>query len=493
LEKVIEELEKVQLNLLADKKRQVPYERELFEKLQNADRENKERIKIMDSNLKNAENRVKDQINMRASLSRELEESQEIQHEQTQVITLLEERIKRLETENKNLTDDNKMKDDNLNILKDDLLELEKDRGTLSAVLFENKTLQDNCKLLDEKLRTYVKYEGENFILLKELKSLKDKVQYNGELLTTLEAEKHTLQENISSMTKELIDAKDKAVCFEEMCYTNNMAIVELKKEAEALAKESLEISHKKEKLEMTYSELNDKYFKNTEALSQLKNDLAIMDQKETLSSEMIESLNLDLLKYKEELSIKTNEIEEKKEIHKLELDHKDMQLNRVETSVKAKEATIQALQAEKQTHQKQLKQMQKALKTSLHHIRGLRTIIEESHSMSSPKFDEQSLTNLLQWSAPTERPQLSTLKLCLADLKRDVRELNLQLCDRSRGETPTNFNDRSMNSLDVPSFLERFQDSSVSTGNSTGTPSLSTSPLPSLTGSPDHTVRKLR
>ena len=74
-------------------------------------------------------------------------------------------------------------------------------------------------------------------------------MQYNEELLTTLEEEKHTHQKNISLMTKELIDAKDKAICFEEISYTNNMAIIELKKEAETLAKESLEISNEKEKL----------------------------------------------------------------------------------------------------------------------------------------------------------------------------------------------------------------------------------------------------
>ena len=44
-------------------------------------------------------------------------------------------------------------------------------------------------------------------------------------------------------------------------------------------------------------------------------------------------------------------------------------------------------------------------------------------------EIDEAALKDLLQ--LVPNRPRLTGLKLCLADLRRDVKELNLQLGDR--------------------------------------------------------------
>ena len=166
------------------------------------------------------------------------------------------------------------------------------------------------------------------------------------------------------------------------------------------------------------------------------------------------------------------------------------LQLSRLEKNFNERESTIHSLRGEKETHQKQLKQMQLALKTSLHHIRGLRTIIEDSHNLPAPKFDEQTLSNLLHLNTPTERPKLSALKLCLADLRQDVRELNLQLSDKSRGSTPT---ERRENGTETPSFLDRFQGSTLSPGQSSGTPSLNISLASSPNTSPEHRCNKFR
>eukprot|EP00091_Calanus_sinicus_P016622 TRINITY_DN36077_c0_g1_i1.p1 TRINITY_DN36077_c0_g1~~TRINITY_DN36077_c0_g1_i1.p1 ORF type:complete len:137 (-),score=6.19 TRINITY_DN36077_c0_g1_i1:123-533(-) len=136
---------------------------------------------------------------------------------------------------------------------------------------------------------------------------------------------------------------------------------------------------------------------------------------------------------------------------------------------------------------------MQLALKTSLHHIRGLRTIIEDSHNLPAPKFDEQTLSNLLHLNGATERPKLSALKLCLADLRQDVRELNMQLSDRSRGSTPTTYPERQVDGTETPTFLDRFQGSTISPSHSSGTPSLNISSSSSLNTSPEHRVNKLR
>ena len=93
--------------------------------------------------------------------------------------------------------------------------------------------------------------------------------------------------------------------------------------------------------------------------------------------------------------------------------------------------------------HRKQLKQLQVALQTSLSHIRGLKVdftkricftsqqvLMQQSNTASiQSEIDEAALKDLLQ--LVPNRPRLTGLKLCLADLKRDVKELNLQLGDR--------------------------------------------------------------
>merc|ERR1712013_70541 len=186
LENVIRELENVQEKMLKDKSRNISFDRELFEKLQNADRENKEKIKILDSNLKNAENRIKDQINLKDVYLRELEEVQETKQEQSNIITLLEAKIERIEKEVKILTNEIELKDENLNTLKIDLLELEKDRGTLSAVLFENKALQENCALLEQNLQTLNECQGKVSVLEHDLVKSKETIHEQKDHITII-------------------------------------------------------------------------------------------------------------------------------------------------------------------------------------------------------------------------------------------------------------------------------------------------------------------
>ena len=487
LENVIRELENVQEKMLKDKSRNISFDRELFEKLQNADRENKEKIKILDSNLKNAENRIKDQINLKDVYLRELEEVQETKQEQSNIITLLEAKIERIEKEVKNLTNEIELKDENLNTLKIDLLELEKDRGTLSAVLFENKALQENCALLEQNLQTLNECQGKVSVLEHNLVKSKETI--------------HEQKDHITIITKERIDIKEKLAKLEislstkqkeyiELSEANKKLIENLKHDLDFQMKKNDELLKNIDNLKERNSELEMKYCKTNESLIELKNILMLSNQKEMILEEKLNIVDMSLQEKTEEFRIKELEIEQKQDLHKIELHNMTLQLSRLEKNFNERESTIHSLRGEKETHQKQLKQMQLALKTSLHHIRGLRTIIEDSHNLPAPKFDEQTLSNLLHLNTPTERPKLSALKLCLADLRQDVRELNLQLSDKSRGSTPT---ERRENGTETPSFLDRFQGSTLSPGQSSGTPSLNISLASSPNTSPEHRCNKFR
>lgn len=493
LENVIKELEKVQESMLKDKSKGVSFERELFEKLQNADRENKEKIKILDSNLKNAENRIKEQSNIKDAYLRELEEVQEAKLEQGNVIELLEEKIKRIEREVKNLSSENEMKDENLNTLKIDLLELERDRGTLSAVLFENKSLQENCALLEKNLLTLNECQGKVSVLEHNLFKCRETVHAKEEHIEIVTKEKVKLKEEIEILKLELSDKKKELLNSNQEADAKSNLIENLKKDIDSEISKNNEINICVENLDARNLELETKLFKSNQTVTELKNRLALSDQKETIFEDQLTSMNMSLDEKNEEMRIKNHEIEQKQNLHKIEIEHFNIQLTRLEKNFNERESAIHSLRGEKQTHQKQLKQMQLALKTSLHHIRGLRTIIEDSHNLPAPKFDEQTLSNLLHLNTATERPKLSALKLCLADLRQDVRELNMQLSDRSRGSTPTTYHERQVDGTETPSFLDRFQGSTISPSHSSGTPSLNISSSSSLNPSPEHRVNKLR
>eukprot|EP00092_Neocalanus_flemingeri_P013712 GFUD01014789.1.p1 GENE.GFUD01014789.1~~GFUD01014789.1.p1 ORF type:complete len:725 (+),score=179.26 GFUD01014789.1:275-2449(+) len=493
LENVIKELEKVQENMLKDKTREVSFERELFEKLQNADRENKEKIKILGSNLKNAENRIKEQINLKDVHLKELEEVQEAKYEQGNIIRLLEEKIKRIEKDVKNLADENEMKEENLNSLRIDLIELEKDRGTLSAILFENKALKENCVILESNLQTLNECQGKISVLEHNLLKCKETINNKENRIEVITNERLDLKEEALILKSELSDKIQDMIKFKQEMEEKGNLIENLKKEKECEKSKNCELDAKIGSIRVENSELESKYLNISATVAELKHLLVVSNQKEIILDEQLISSNLNMQEKNEEMRIKEKEIEQQMNLHTIELEHSNVQLSRLQKNFNGRESTIHSLQGEKQTHQKQLKQMQLALKTSLQHIRGLRTIIEDSHNLPAPKFDEQTLSNLLHLNAPTERPKLSVLKLCLADLRQDVRELNMQLGDRSRGSTPTAYYERPADGTETPSFLDRFQDSTISPSHSSGTPSLHISSASSLDASPEHVVNKLR
>merc|ERR1711892_825592 len=359
LENVIKELENVKENLMKDKSKGVTSERELFEELQNADRENKEKIKILDSNLKNAENRIKEQINLKEVYLRELEEVQEAKHEQGNVVTLLEEKIKRIEREVKNLSTENDMKDENLNTLKIDLHELEKDRGTLSAVLFENKALQENCALLEKNLQTLNECQGKVSVLEHNLLKCKETIHEQEDHISIVSKEKVQLKEESANLRSKLLDKNKELI---EKMDANRHLIENLKRDMDSQISENQELNTQVESLTSNNLDLQTKNAKTNGSVTELKHRIIIKDQKEIILDEQLNTINMSLQERNEEIRIKKQEIEQTQNIHKLEIDHLKIQLSRFEKNFNERESTIHSLRTEKQTHQKQLKQMQLAL-----------------------------------------------------------------------------------------------------------------------------------
>ena len=162
---MIRQLENVQEKLLKDKSHGVSFKEELFEKVQNSDRENKEKIKILDSSLKHCEIRLGEQTTAKEACMRDLEDLQEVEREQQNLIRLQKDKMRRMEMEIKAIKDENKRKEETLNNCRMDLLQLEKEKGQLSAVSFENKALKENCALLEKSLDKFNDCQGRVSIL----------------------------------------------------------------------------------------------------------------------------------------------------------------------------------------------------------------------------------------------------------------------------------------------------------------------------------------
>ena len=108
LGRVIQQLENVQEKLLKDKSHGVSFKEELFEEVQNSDRENKEKIKILDSSLKHCEIKLGEQTSAKEACLRDLEDLQEVEREQQNLIRLQKDKIRRMEMEVKGMKEESK-------------------------------------------------------------------------------------------------------------------------------------------------------------------------------------------------------------------------------------------------------------------------------------------------------------------------------------------------------------------------------------------------
>ena len=331
LGRVIQQLENVQEKLLKDKSHGVSFKEELFEEVQNSDRENKEKIKILDSSLKHCEIKLGEQTTAKEACLRDLADLQEVEREQQNLIRLQKDKMRRLEMEIKGLKEENKRKEETLNNCRMDLLQLEKEKGQLSAVSYENKALKENCVLLEKSLDKFNDCQGRVSILEQSLFKSKETLHDKEEAIVDLQKSNQELKQKAKDGHLNLVKEKQEINRLKIALDASN-TLVHKTDEKLAAVKEELnrfQIAHQQLKDEKT--NLENIYQGSVDAAAQLKIRLENKHHMENVLEDRMKTLNSHLQEKNQAIDLMRKEKDHKEILHTSEINQLNNQILKIQ------------------------------------------------------------------------------------------------------------------------------------------------------------------
>ena len=331
LGRVIRQLENVQEKLLKDKSHGVSFKEELFEKVQNSDRENKEKIKILDSSLKHCEIRLGEQTTAKEACMRDLEDLQEVEREQQNLIRLQKDKMRRMEMEIKAIKDENKRKEETLNNCRMDLLQLEKEKGQLSAVSFENKALKENCALLEKSLDKFNDCQGRVSILEQSLFKSKETLHDKEEAIVDLQKSNQELKQKARAAIQNLSKERQEVLRLKIAVDASNTLIQKTEEKLAARQEEfnQLQIDHIKLKDEKT--RLEKIYQGSVDEAAELKIRLENKHHMENVLEDRMKTLNAHLQEKNQAVDLIKKEKDHKEIMHKSEINQLNNQILKIQ------------------------------------------------------------------------------------------------------------------------------------------------------------------
>ena len=331
LGRVIQQLENVQEKLLKDKSHGVSFKEELFEEVQNSDRENKEKIKILDSSLKHCEIKLGEQTTAKEACLRDLEDLQEVEREQQNLIRLQKDKMRRLEMEIKGLKEENKRKEETLNNCRMDLLQLEKEKGQLSAVSYENKALKENCVLLEKSLDKFNDCQGRVSILEQSLFKSKETLHDKEEAIVDLQKSNQELKQKAKDGHLNLVKEKQEINRLKIALDASNTLVHKTDEKLAAVKEElnQLQIAHHQLKDEKT--NLENIYQGSVDAAAQLKIRLENKHHMENVLEDRMKTLNSHLQEKNQAIDLMRKEKEHKEILHTSEINQLNNQILKIQ------------------------------------------------------------------------------------------------------------------------------------------------------------------
>ena len=331
LGRVIQQLQNVQEKLLKDKSHGVSFKEELFEKVQNSDRENKEKIKILDSSLKHCEIRLGEQTTAKEACMRDLEDLQEVEREQQNLIRLQKDKMRRMEMEIKAIKDENKRKEETLNNCRMDLLQLEKEKGQLSAVSFENKALKENCALLEKSLDKFNDCQGRVSILEQSLFKSKEILHNKEEAIVDLQKSNQELKQKARAAIQNLTKERQEVLRLKIAVDASNTLIQKTEEKLAARQEEfnQLQIDHIKLKDEKT--KLEKIYQGSVDEAAELKIRLENKHHMENVLEDRMKTLNAHLQEKNQAVDLIKKEKDHKEIMHKSEINQLNNQILKIQ------------------------------------------------------------------------------------------------------------------------------------------------------------------
>ena len=331
LGRVIRQLENVQEKLLKDKSHGVSFKEELFEKVQNSDRENKEKIKILDSSLKHCEIRLGEQTTAKEACMRDLEDLQEVEREQQNLIRLQKDKMRRMEMEIKAIKDENKRKEETLNNCRMDLLQLEKEKGQLSAVSFENKALKENCALLEKSLDKFNDCQGRVSILEQSLFKSKEILHDKEEAIVDLQKSNQELKQKARAAIQNLSKERQEVLRLKIAVDASNTLIQKTEEKLAARQEEFNQLQIDQIKLKDEKTRLEEINQGSVDEAAELKIRLENKHHMETVLEDRMKTLNAHLQEKNQAVDLIKKEKDHKEIMHKSEINQLNNQILKIQ------------------------------------------------------------------------------------------------------------------------------------------------------------------
>ena len=331
LGRVIRQLENVQEKLLKDKSHGVSFKEELFEKVQNSDRENKEKIKILDSSLKHCEIRLGEQTTAKEACMRDLEDLQEVEREQQNLIRLQKDKMRRMEMEIKAIKDENKRKEETLNNCRMDLLQLEKEKGQLSAVSFENKALKENCALLEKSLDKFNDCQGRVSILEQSLFKSKEILHDKEEAIVDLQKSNQELKQKARAAIQNLTKERQEVLRLKIAVDASNTLIQKTEEKLAARQEEFNQLQIDQIKLKDEKTRLEKIYQGSVDEAAELKIRLENKHHMENVLEDRMKTLNAHLQEKNQAVDLIKKEKDHKEIMHKSEINQLNNQILKIQ------------------------------------------------------------------------------------------------------------------------------------------------------------------
>ena len=229
------------------------------------------------------------------------------------------------------MKEESKRKEETLNNCRIDLLQLEKEKGQLSAVSFENKALKENCVLLEKSLDKFNDCQGRVSILEQNLFKSKETLHDKEEALVDLQKSNQELKQKAKDANLNLAKEKQEINRLKIALDASNTQVQKTGEKLAAVKEEldQFQIFHQKLKEEKT--KLENVYQGSVDAAAELKIRLENKHHMENVLEDRMKTLNAHLQEKNQAVDLIRKEKDHKEILHTSEINQLNNQISQIQ------------------------------------------------------------------------------------------------------------------------------------------------------------------
>merc|ERR1719350_797405 len=292
---------------------------------------------------------------MNEACLRDMEELREVEREQQNLIRLQKDKLKRLEQEIKGLKEDNRRKEETLNSCRIDLLQLEKEKGLLSAVSYENKALKENCAMLEKSLDRFNDYQSRVSLLEQQVFESKEIIHDKEEKAVDLQKKCQNLNKKTNNLNTELAKEKEEVERLRSLVETGNLMAQKAEEKLKIEIEKNSELIKDLKKMKKEKSNLERNMQSSVDSAAEMKIHLQNKHHMANVLEDKIKTLNVHLKEKSQEIELMKHEQEHKEGLHKCEISQLNAHMSQAQQYSVEREGVLGVLQEEQREHRAQL------------------------------------------------------------------------------------------------------------------------------------------